>query len=134
MDALSNDLNTHGALTELRNLFKAADFSGLKASAQLIGLLTPEMVGWALPPITGNASGVLDLGGSAHAKLAETLASFTHRLETLKAKAKEMRDFSAVDAMKKALTDTGLVIREHKTGVELQTGKTFDSSKLEALK
>ncbi|MEM6897512.1 MAG: cysteine--tRNA ligase, partial [Pseudomonadota bacterium] len=41
IDALSDDLNTHAALTELHRLAGAGDGATLQASAALLGLLTP---------------------------------------------------------------------------------------------
>ena len=43
------------------------------------------------------------------------------------------KDFSAVDAMKAALTAAGVEVRMSKAGVELLPGPGFDAAKLEAL-
>ena len=44
--ALADDLNTAGAITALHDLARAGDAAGLKASAQMIGLLGDGMGDW----------------------------------------------------------------------------------------
>ncbi|MBF9050182.1 cysteine--tRNA ligase [Roseobacter sp. HKCCD9010] len=46
IDALADDLNTAGAVTELYRLATAGDAAGLLASARLMGLLTDELGAW----------------------------------------------------------------------------------------
>jgi cysteinyl-tRNA synthetase len=127
--ALADDLNTHGAITELRNLYKAGNFPDLKASAQLLGLQTEE-VRWAYDQ---------SLVASAHANQSEfghaTVAINTaaERLSTLRSAAMASKDFSAVDTMKSALIAAGIEVRMSKAGIELVPGPDFDPAKLEAL-
>ncbi|GAA6192381.1 cysteine--tRNA ligase [Phaeobacter sp. NW0010-22] len=46
INALSDDLNTAGAMTELHKLAAAGDAAGLLASAQTLGLLTEDLGSW----------------------------------------------------------------------------------------
>ena len=62
------------------------------------------------------------------------LLKLERKLQKRRAEALSTKDFSAVDAMKAALTLAGLEVRMSKTGVELVPGPGFDASKLEALK
>ncbi|SPF76457.1 Cysteine--tRNA ligase [Aliiroseovarius pelagivivens] len=112
--AIADDLNTAGALAELHKMAAEGDASGLLASAQMLGLLTGELGDWATAP-------TVDLSGLAQ-KLHETRVA-----------AMETKDFSAVDALKAALTEAGVQIRMSKEGVELEPGAGFDASKLEGL-
>jgi cysteinyl-tRNA synthetase len=48
VDCLSDDLNTAGALSALHKLAKAGSADLLMSSAQLLGLLTPELGGWEI--------------------------------------------------------------------------------------
>jgi cysteinyl-tRNA synthetase len=134
VEALSDDLNTHRAITELRKLFKDKNFADLKASADLLGLLTAELR-WPytqtiFPPLieeSGQFFGAtINLGPS-------TLLEFTNRLSALRAAATASKDFRAVDALKSALIAAGVEVRMSKSGVELVPGPDFDPSKLEAL-
>ena len=111
--ALSQDLNTAGALAELHRLAGTGDAAGLLASAQLLGLLLPEMGAWA--------DAQVDL--TAHAAA----------LAQIRSKAMESKDFSAVDALKSALMAAGVEVRMSKSGVELLPGPGFDASKLPVL-
>jgi cysteinyl-tRNA synthetase len=110
--ALSDDLNTAGALAELHAAAGRGDAGGLLASAQLMGLLTEELGGWAV---------TVDLSGLA-AKMTE-----------LRAAAKVTKDFAPVDAIKAALLAAGVEVRMGKEGVELVAGPGFDASQLEGL-
>ncbi|MEM9872359.1 MAG: cysteine--tRNA ligase [Pseudomonadota bacterium] len=118
LDALSDDLNTHGAITRLFALAKdaasgdTAAARSLKASAQLMGLLTDALAGWTS---------------------VDGLTAFAEKLWSLRQAAMANKDFQTVDEMKAALTAAGLEVRMSKDGVELVPGPGFDASKLEAL-
>ena len=47
LDPLCDDLNTAGAIAGLHSLLAQEDLSGLKAGAQMLGLLEPSMGAWA---------------------------------------------------------------------------------------
>jgi len=136
IEALSNDLNTAQALSELHRLHAAilnayngiiangSDYSGpspksieLKflSSARLLGLLSPGMGEWSL---VSNP----------------VLLSFERRLVALRAEAMETKNFTDVDDLKAALLVAGVEVRMSKTGIELVPSAGFDPSKLEALK
>jgi len=118
--ALSDDLNTPGALSLLHGMAKeiSADpgddgaKGAMLASARLLGLLGAEMGDWAAP---------VDLSAQAA------------KLEALRDAAKASGDFAAVDAMKAALVAAGVEVRMSKAGVELVPGAGFDAAKLEGL-
>ncbi|WP_321363610.1 cysteine--tRNA ligase [uncultured Celeribacter sp.] len=108
--ALADDLNTAGAISVLHGI---DDPAVLLASANLLGLLTPELGGW-------EETGV-------------DLTAYADHLSSLRQTAMETKDFSAVDAMKTALLDAGVEVRMSKTGVELEPGPNLDAAKLEGL-
>ena len=132
--ALSDDLNTASALNMLgqfgQALFQKAgatwDFHDylrqdqdwmarageVKASAQLLGFLVPDMGDWAASP---------------------DLAPWERRLADLRAAAMESKDFSGVDDMKAALVAAGVEVRISKEGVALTPGTGFDLKKLQDL-
>ncbi|MDR0808345.1 MAG: cysteine--tRNA ligase [Gemmobacter sp.] len=111
--ALAQDLNTAGAIAELHRLAGAGDAAGLLGSAWLLGLLLPELGGWEVASVD--------------------LAHWAERLAGLRSKAMESKDFSAVDAMKKALMAAGVEVRMSKAGVELLPGPGFDAGRLAAI-
>ncbi len=110
--ALADDLNTAGAVAELHKLAAAGDAAGLKGSAELLGLLTDDMGGWAE---------------------AIDLSTLSSKLSTLRSKAMKTKDFSDVDVLKSALVAAGVEVRMSKAGVELVPGAGFDPAKLEGL-
>lgn len=114
IEALSDDLNTAGAIAALHDLSRAGDAAGLKASAGLLGLLDEGMGGWC------------DKGAD--------LSDLAARLASLRAEAMTTKNFAPVDALKSALTDAGVEVRMSKAGVELLPGPGFDPAKLELLK
>ncbi|MDO5613676.1 MAG: cysteine--tRNA ligase [Paracoccus sp. (in: a-proteobacteria)] len=121
--ALSNDLNTPGAIAELHRL--KADPPALLASARLLGLLEEGAGGWMAHD--------LDALARTRAATPERLAELAARLEALRAEARSSKDFSAVDAMKAALVDAGIEVRMTAGGVDLVPGPGLDPARLEAL-
>jgi cysteinyl-tRNA synthetase len=113
IDALSDDLNTAGALAALHVAAGQGDYTGLLASARLMGLLEDGMGDWV------DAYHLGGLGG---------------RLEVLWAAAKQSKDFSAVDAMKADLAAAGVLVQMGRDGVVLTPAAGFDAAKVEALK
>ena len=109
--ALSDDLNTAGVLSSLHKLASEGNTAGLVAGARMIGLLTDQLSGWD--------------------RVSADLSSYAERLSELRESAKRTKDFSAVDAMKSALTDAGVEVRMSKEGVALVPGAEFDPAKLE---
>lgn len=108
--ALSDDLNTAGALTQLHALSKdGARKAEFLASAQFLGLLTAQLGQW---------------------DAAIDLSSIADRLSSIRSKAMETKDFSEVDAMKTTLILAGVDVRMSKEGVELVPGAGFDQAKL----
>ncbi len=136
-DFLADDLNTAGALNFLAHvgqaLFQKAgskwtvpeanavamtwfeDASRFVGSANLLGLLEPDLGEWAALPEA-------DLSGL------ET------RLFKARQTAMQNKDFSEVDRLKAALVEAGVEVRMSKEGVELIPGAGFDPAKLEALR
>ncbi|MDS9468374.1 cysteine--tRNA ligase [Paracoccus sp. MBLB3053] len=108
--ALADDLNSAGAIAALHELAGQGDAPGLLASARLLGLLTPELDVW--------------IGA------APDLSALAERMTALRAEAKASKDFSAVDAMKRKLTEAGVEVRMSAAGVELLAGPDFDAAKL----
>ncbi len=114
VEALADDVNTAGALAALHAAAGEGDWAGLKASAQLVGLLSDDMGAWATVPKVD-------------------LSAQTDRLAALRTAAMASKDFSAVDALKSALIAAGVEVRMSKDGVALVAGPDFDATKLEAL-
>ncbi len=115
INALSDDLNTAQALTELHQLAQSGEGARLRGSLHLLGLLQAAVPAWAAAPD-------VDLSGP------------TARLVALREAAMASKDFSAVDAMKAALLGAGVEVRMSKAGVELVPGPGFDGAKLEAIR
>ncbi len=128
--ALADDLNTAGAIAELHRIAEAirnpdampddlrqlAGGDALElnriflAGAGMLGLLTDALGGWIAP--------------------APDLSPLAARMQMLRAEAKVSKDFSAVDALKTALTEAGVEVRMTAQGVELIPGTGFDASRL----
>jgi cysteinyl-tRNA synthetase len=112
LDTLGDDLNTAGVITELHKLANTGDVAGLRAGAELLGLLTPDMGAWAE---------AVDL--SAHE--AHLFATRQTAMET--------KDFGEVDRLKSAYQAAGLEVRMSKTGVELVPSAGFDIAALDGI-
>ncbi len=123
IDALADDLNTAGAIAVLYTL--KDDPARLLASARFLGFLRPDMGDW----MTGDLA-VID---NMSVPVDEVLAALTQKLTDLRTQAMAAKDFSAVDALKAALTEAGVEVRMSKTGVELIAGPRVDAKKLGTL-
>ena len=110
--ALSEDLNTAGAITALHALASKGDAAGLVASAGLLGLLDENMGNWTA---------------------AVDVSSYENRLFAAREKAIETKDFSEVDRLKDAYQKAGLEVRISKTGVSLVPSTGFDIAQLDNL-
>lgn len=124
VDAVADDLNTAGAITELHAMAKViagnpqkdcfAEKGRFLASAQILGLLSPELGNWAEAPDVD-------------------FSPFVARFVEIRELAMQTKDFSGVDAMKQALIAAGVEVRMSKAGVELVPGPDFDAEKLEGV-
>ena len=114
VDALADDLNTHGALAEVHQLAHAGDAPALRATLKMLGLLGNAVPVWA---------------SEGH----EVLSRLRDALYRAREDAMQSKDFSAVDALKANLVEAGVEIRMSKNDVELLPAEGFDPAKLEAL-
>ncbi len=129
ISVLADDLNTWGAISLLMEKAKSLlgkshgavaqfEIDDFAATARVLGLLNDdaEMGSWAFD-------------GAAK----ELLGLLTGSLVAARETAKHTKDFTAVDALKSALTAAGVEVRMSKEGVELIPGPGFDPAKLEGL-
>jgi cysteinyl-tRNA synthetase len=118
--ALADDLNTPRALAGLHRLANEGDGAALRASAEVMGLLTDDLGDWVE---AGPASGA-DM---------TFLVELRDRLGAAREAARASGDFAEVDRLKAALTEAGVEVRMSKTGIELVPGAGFSSDRLWAL-
>ncbi|SDI54793.1 cysteine--tRNA ligase [Aliiruegeria lutimaris] len=123
--ALSDDLNTSGAIAALHKLAGEGDLAGLKASAQLMGLLLDEMGDWV-------ATRFVDSGGLQVGVNAE-VASMIDDLVEARTKAKAARDFAEADRIRDGLSAAGIILKDGKEGTVWEFGELVDLQKLEEL-
>jgi cysteinyl-tRNA synthetase len=120
VEALSDDLNTAGAISVLHTLAHEADWAGLVASANVLGLLQPKMGQWA-------SGGVL-----------ETLDSSSEiilQIAMLRQVARQAKDFRTADRIRDGLLAAGVQLLDGPEGnLAWERTPDFDPAKLEALK
>ncbi len=117
---LADDLNTAGAIGELHQLAAAGDVTTLLASAQLMGLLTPELGEW----VEERA-----LDGAAMSRLLE----IEKWIGNARLQAQETKDFSAIDRYKSLLTAAGIEVRMTREGVTLVPTDSADADAVWAI-
>ncbi len=113
--ALSDDLNTAGAIAECHQLSLAGDVTTLRYTLQFLGLMKEDVPDWV--------KGV-DFD----------LSVFKNMLSEVRSEAIKSKDFSEVDRLKSLLLDAGVQVQMNKEGVKLIPGEGFDPAKLEALR
>ncbi|MEM8570178.1 MAG: cysteine--tRNA ligase [Pseudomonadota bacterium] len=128
IEALCSDLNTHAAITELRRLFREGNFSDLKASAEILGLLTPELL-WSYPP-DGRASS----DGGHHTLSGGDVKVLVDSLLKERTVARKAKDFSRADALRDGLLAAGVIVEDTAQGAKWKFAPDFDPAKLEALR
>jgi cysteinyl-tRNA synthetase len=131
IDAFANDLNTWGALTELRNLAKAGRFGELKASAMLLGLLEMPEEDWSKAYVYDEAKNTVYMNMQTSV-LGRDWLEKQMKLQLMNAR--EDKDWERADIIKAGLKAAGIEVRISKYGVELVPGPDFDPAKLEALR
>jgi cysteinyl-tRNA synthetase len=117
LEAVSDDLNTAGAIAQLHGLSASGDVTTLLASARFLGLLTEELSSW---------EGGSGADGSDQLRL-DQIAEY---LSVMRTRAMETKDFSSVDRIKGDLVAAGVEVRMSKDGVTLSPTDAFDSQKL----
>ncbi|WP_114966395.1 cysteine--tRNA ligase [Alkalilacustris brevis] len=120
VSALTDDLNTHAAITALRGLFKNEEFGSLKRGLQLMGFELSA-----------------DAGSIAASKHLQSYAPFRDTIEAAlqtRSVAKRERRFSEADRIRNVLMAAGITLQDAPDGSTTYTVKRdFDPSKLESL-
>jgi cysteinyl-tRNA synthetase len=111
LEALRDDLNAPGAITELHRIAKAGDGATLHASAALLGLLGDDMGVWAAA------------SGEDERVEAVLAARLTARAD---------KDWARADTLRDGLVAAGVVVTDGK-GKGWEAGPGFDPTKLEGL-
>ena len=112
LETIKDDLNTAGAIAHLHAIAARGDAGGLKATAQLLGLLDDGMGDWATS---------IDL------------SKWENMLSQARTKAMETKDFSEIDRLKSAFVSAGLDVRMSKTDVKLVAKAGFQVDRLDGL-
>ena len=114
LEAIYDDLNTPRAISVMHSLAKNGDYEGLLASLRFMGFLD-----------TLNAENKPKIESEVK-KLVETV------IERRK-KAKLDRNFELSDHLRDALSDSGVIIKDLKDGVEWECSDEFNISKLKEI-
>ncbi|MEP0565567.1 MAG: class I tRNA ligase family protein, partial [Paracoccaceae bacterium] len=115
--ALSEDLNTHGALAEAHKLAAAEDVDGLRGTLRILGLFEDRMPEWAN-----------DLDAS------EVVKSWIEVLLAERDMARVSKDYARADAIRDGFVDAGVIVKDTSDGATWELAPEFDQDKLEALK
>jgi cysteinyl-tRNA synthetase len=111
--ALSDELNTPLAVSELHQLAAAGDAAGLRAGAEVMGLLTDALGGWdAEPEADADVTALID------GLLADRAA------------AKAAKDFAKADGIRGTLVEAGVEVKDVPGGAEWSLTTAFDAAKL----
>ncbi|WP_120504818.1 cysteine--tRNA ligase [Sulfitobacter mediterraneus] len=114
VDLLADDLNTHGALTEMHKLSAAGDTDGLRGALTVVGLFDGGVPDWA-------ATQGIDLSAQEA------------RFASVREAAMQSKDFAEVDRIKSALLELGIEVQMSKAGVKLTAPSGFDVARLEGV-
>ncbi len=121
--ALSDDLNTAGAIKALQDLYSKKDAASLRDSCHLLGI----------DLLSFKPRSVL-LQERRSDSIEKLLNELKRRVSEVRGEALAKKDFAEMDKLKTRLTDAGIEVRMSKADVQLVPGPNFDPTKLEALK
>ena len=113
--ALGDDLNTSRAIARLHELANSSQGAALKASAGLLGLLTENLGGWERP---------------AHA--GREVADVVNQLLQHRELARRKRDYQKADAIRRHMTEAGVIVTDSSGGTEWKLSDKFDPKRLKA--
>ena len=121
IDALSDDLNTPGALTVVRDIAKSDEPTRLRSALEFLGV-----------DLLRVQRGSATLSGTGRLEASGTLVKFEDRVVRLlqaRAEAREARNFQLADEIRDALANANVVVRDTPEGAEWEKGPDFDMSK-----
>jgi cysteinyl-tRNA synthetase len=96
LELLSDDLNSPGAISELHQLYSQGDGGTLRASAQLLGLMTDVQESWM------EASEFQDV----RAEIIQLVEPILRRID----KARTQKDYETADRLRNELRDAGVKV------------------------
>jgi cysteinyl-tRNA synthetase len=121
VQALSDDLNTHAAITCLRELFNEQEYSRLKSGLVFLGF-----------DLEADQSSISVL---KFMKETEPFRATVRSALDCRKKAKLEKDFETADRIREVLVAAGVSVRDDKDGsVTFKFERNFDPKKLEVLK
>ncbi|SFE13498.1 cysteine--tRNA ligase [Roseivivax sediminis] len=116
---LADDLNTHGAITALRLMYREGQFRELKAGLQFLGILMPIPEG--------------DLEAHYYILDYETYRPVIAGLLERRQKARKQKEFAEADRIRDGLASAGVDVKDGPDGPTIRLEKSFDPIALEAL-
>ncbi len=111
LNALSDDLNTAGALAEMHRLASVGDWQGVINGCEFLGFF--------------------DASAAPEQDVTDQIAELGEQLSAARVEAMQSKDFAEVDRLKTKCIEAGLEVRMSKEGVELVPGPTFDPLRLD---
>ncbi len=130
VEALADDLNSPKVISLLHRLAREGEARTLKASANIVGLLTDEL-NWThfLEPESIAAKVSIGMPSAQQFERRKWEERLNHERST----ALKTKNFEELDRLKKVMVDAGIEVRMTKEGVELMPGPDFDSSRLDSI-
>ncbi|WP_371135234.1 cysteine--tRNA ligase [Tabrizicola sp.] len=128
VEALADDLNTAGALAALHAAAGVGDWAGLKASAQLLGLLGPDTADWSWKKVEASFGTVFVAGEGDQDRFFALVKAFAEVWQARRAE----KDYAAADQIKATAAQAGLELKAVPQGVMAEMRPDFDPAKLEA--
>ncbi|MCE0504606.1 cysteine--tRNA ligase [Roseivivax sp. GX 12232] len=134
---LSNDLDTWGALDQMRHLASDKNrWPELRYAMEMMGFLEPageipkEFRQAEESKSDGHHRVRVSWSGEIGEDTADALMKIGFELSHARERAMQTKDFSEVDRLKAQLKEAGVEVRMSKAGVELLPGAEFDAGKL----
>jgi cysteinyl-tRNA synthetase len=126
LEALGDDLNTAGAIAALHGLAAAGDAAALRASAEVMGLLTDDLSEWFA--LTNGKTWTFETD-SGFVGFDRLIDPYLRRWSDLRRR----KDFVAADALKAMIERAGVRLMVTPDGPDAERLASFDPAKLEGI-
>jgi cysteinyl-tRNA synthetase len=126
VNALADDLNTPLAVSMLDEIANEGDPGTLRASANLLGLMTDRFDGWFIERDFGGG-GLTYTGDSA--AFADRVWEIAKKWDALR----KSKDFEAADRVKRLALEAGITLRATSVGPWADLPNAIDPAKLERI-
>lgn len=133
VDALSDDLNTSEAMSQIHQLASLKDAPSLRSSLRFLGLMGETIPAWAKKFEAKGPGYIYSYPEAISTEIGNLLGEVGRKLSAAYVMAKRTKNFEAIDSFKKFASENGIQVRMTKEYVQLEFEKSLTEKGAETL-